>query len=178
MINQQIITDWKDKKKTTIQRIYQIINDKRKKSDNLLTKEEAAYICAAEDGIDLYKYLPIEQVSSIRELARTFGSPVRVLENKNNFLIQKNKNSKDKIFNFDKECYDIKDSLLPNKFVNEAQEMMKLYAKTYLFENSIRNIIRKLMKDRHGQKWWMFVDKNLQIKIDNRKKQENQTPWI
>lgn len=145
----------------------------------MLTKEEAAYICAAEDGVDLHKYLSSEKVVSIRNLAQTFGNQSAIIETRRNFQAQiKNTPSKEKIFNFDKECLDIKDSLLPNKFVDEAKVMMRLYAKTYLFENSVRNIVRMVMKNKYGNAWWLNVEKNLQIKIENRKKQENQTPWI
>lgn len=182
MINNQVMKAWKQLRPSTVQAKYQQINKKRKDSNNLLSKDEAAYICASADGVDLHKYLTKEEVEKIRNLNGQYSNKNIIKENsfvrKNNLKNMSNTDNKEKIFNFDKECLDIKDSLLPQKFAEEAKKMMILYAKTYIFENSVRNVIRIIMKKKNGDNWWSNIDANIQRKIDNRKKQEKVTPWI
>jgi hypothetical protein len=141
----------------------------------MLTQEEAAYICAAEEGIDLHKYLPNEKVKSIRDLRGLVFQNTNISPQ----LSQKTKIvTKDKIFNFDKKELNIKDSLLPEKFLKEAKDMMVLYAKTYIFENSVRNIIRIVMRNKLEDSWWTKIDINIQNKVKYRKSKEVETPWI
>jgi hypothetical protein len=182
MINKQIMNAWNQKNNSTIQRKYQIIKDKRKKSNNMLSQEDAACICASEAGVDLHKYLPKEEVSRISDLNISYNShhqtPQSIINSRNSAKDKKNHNSLEKVFNFDKQCLEVKDSLLPKKFAEEAKEMMLLYAKTYIFENSVRNVIRIVMIKKYGSNWWNQVDINIQNKILGRKKQEKTTPWI
>jgi len=172
---------WNQVNKTTVQRKYQRIKEKRKESKNMLSDDEAAYICASEDGVDLHKHLDKEIVEKIRQLNITY-SPVKLtndnLSKRSHSTTNNKKTNQEKTINFDKECSEIKDSLLPNRFIEEAKIMVAFYAKTYVFENSVRNVIRIVMKNKYGNKWWQNIDKNLQGKIENRKIQEKNYPWI
>ena len=53
-------------------------------------------------------------------------------------------------------------SPFPVELRGEAMRMTRLYALVYCFENSVRELIRERMTERHGQDWW---DKKVSTKV-------------
>ena len=93
MINKQVMKDWQQQNKSTIQRKYQKIKEKRKFSKNMLSQEEAAYICASDDGVDLHKHLNKDTVEKIRQLSINYNPTTMI---NNNSGDRNHSNSKDK----------------------------------------------------------------------------------
>jgi DNA-binding transcriptional ArsR family regulator len=68
---------------------------------------------------------------------------------------------------------------LDSKADEEAEKMAEPYVLLYLFENSLRAFINKVMGDKHGQDWWTKVGINATIinKVEGRKKLEGINKW-
>jgi len=66
MINKLLFARWLKERRTSKQAIYQRIENLRKSRNFTLSIEEAAYLLAARDGIDISKYLSREEYNQFR----------------------------------------------------------------------------------------------------------------
>src|SRR3990167_8054564 len=110
-------------------RIYKLIHQKRGEHKNLISKEAAANLIAADCGIDVYKILSAEELAELRDLrpSAIVEKPVRVL---------KGTSPKETIINFNKEL-SIKNPFLPSSIISDAVRMSRVYPMVYIFENSV-----------------------------------------
>lgn len=70
------------------------------------------------------------------------------------------------------------DLLLPNSVATDAARMADLYPKLYLLENSIRNVIERVMAAKYGKAWWTTsVAKRIRDRVQDRKDKEAKAPW-
>ena len=62
----------------------------------------------------------------------------------------------------------------------EAMRMTRVYALTYCFENSVRELIRDRLEENHGVGWWdsTAVPKKVRSLADDRKKRANENVWL
>ena len=134
----------------TPQALSQRIQKMRDKSP--MSTEEGTYLVAHKHGIRIDKYLDEEQVKAIRELDRNFNPQVASPS------IQKKKTStkgstRTKTIKFPKE-FNASDPLLDNTKLKEATEMAAIYPILYVLENSIRELINRVMTASYGKDWW------------------------
>lgn len=70
------------------------------------------------------------------------------------------------------------DLMLPKIVSEDADRMADLYPKMYLLENSIRNVIDRVMNANHGKDWWTTcVAKQVRDRVQGRKDKEAKAPW-
>ena len=70
------------------------------------------------------------------------------------------------------------DPLLPRALVDEAAEMSKIFPVIYLFENSVRNLVKIVLENKYGDGWWdSKVSTKTKDKVDDRLKQEDANRW-
>jgi hypothetical protein len=74
------------------------------------------------------------------------------------------------------------DPFLPSKLIEEATRMAeKCYPLLYVYENTIRNVVKKIMEDKYGPDWWETRVKQLHgkmyAKIEGRIKDEGDERW-
>lgn len=50
--------------------------------------------------------------------------------------------------------FDLSDPILPLSVLSDAKAMANVYAKLYVFENSVREVINRVMSKRYGDSWW------------------------
>ena len=157
------------KLEVSLTRVYQLIKERRKDCNNLVTENEAAFLIASENEVDITKYADEQLLTKLRGL-------------KGQITINKNSGSKKQIINkITKINLDdnltIDDPLLPNNIINEAKEMAKIYPYLYVFENSVRNIIKTKL-EKYEKDWWnnKVSDKIKKI-ISGRKNKEAENPW-
>jgi len=50
--------------------------------------------------------------------------------------------------------FDYADPLLPHGRVQEAREMAGVYPMLYVLENSVREFVKRVMTEKHGEDWW------------------------
>jgi len=70
------------------------------------------------------------------------------------------------------------DLLLPKVFEDDAERMSNLYPKMYLLENSIRNVIGRVLAAKYGKGWWaLCAPTDVQHRVQDRKAKEAKVPW-
>jgi hypothetical protein len=123
---------------------------KKKKLTPMSTKL-ATYLIAHEEGIKIDKFLTAAEVQQVRELmnlTRTTAAATSVSSARS-----KREAPRTKEIRFPS-GFKVKDALLPASKLKEAQEMAKVYPLLYVLENSMREVIKRAMKAKHGETWW------------------------
>ena len=171
MINKSLKKALIAKLKITSQALSQRIQKLRKKSP--MSSEEAAYVIAHEEGIDLYKYLEEKEIIGIRQL---------VLQNSKSISTSTNtKSSKNTIKNITINIsgeFKGTDPLLNEKKLNEARAMAAIYPLLYVLENSIRQFICLVMEREAGPDWWENeVPTELKTDVKDKKQNEKVNSW-
>jgi len=171
MINKQIFSLLLEKCKVTPQRIYRMIDEKKKHHNYTISKETAAYLLAAESGIDISKYLEEDELTKVREVKE----PIILTQTKSRAPAKGV--SKQIVVEIAKELK-IVDPLLPKKLVDEATEMAAVYPIVYIFENSVRNLISNVMEAKYGGKWWdSKVGSKVKERVKSRMDKEDKNRW-
>lgn len=173
MIKKEIIRLLCEKRDVTPQRIYQMINEKKKQHKYTISRETAAYLLAAEEGIDISQILSEEELSKVRDVTGTLVIPnmkkqTRKIRTKQPLIVEIAKEFK------------VVDPNLPKKLITEAAEMAKVYPIIYLYENSVRNLIQSVMGTKYGKDWWSTrVSRKVKENAMNRREKEknNQMAW-
>jgi hypothetical protein len=171
LIDKDVMRLLSEKTKVTRQRLYQMIDDKRAQYAFSISRETAAYLVAAENGIDISKYLKDDELSKVRELKAVIVSSVKPRH------AAKDPNSKQIVVEIDRSVK-IVDPLLPKKFIDDATKMAGVYPVVYIFENSVRNLILTIMNSKHGEKWWdTKVGAKIKDKVKGRIEDEDRNRW-
>jgi Swt1-like HEPN len=126
----------------------------RKISQLPMSTTEATYVIAHDEGIKLHRYLDAAEVERVRQLqaqlrhASSGGTgPV------NGAAKRRAKPSGPREIHFGNKLKVTSLLLSPSK-LTEAKEMAALYPILYVLENSIREVVRRVMRTRHGDDWW------------------------
>lgn len=141
-----------------------------------VSTEKGIYLLAAKNGINLTKYLHTDEVREIRELH--LKSNQQMQSPPPSSPAKKEVSSKPRIINIGQQ-FTLTDPILPNKILKEAEEMSKdVYPLLYVLENSIRELILRVMRIKHGNNWWdTKVPKDIRDEVQKRKEKENENPW-
>ena len=160
----------------TPQALSQRIQRMRDKSP--MSTEEGTYLIAHMQGIRIDKYLDEGQVKAIRELDRNFNTQVAPPSR-----LKKNTSKKDstRIIKFP-EKFNTSDPLLDNTKLKEATEMAAIYPILYVLENSIRELIKRVMEANYGEHWWHEKtktgrSKSIGEKVKQRMANEQKNKW-
>jgi hypothetical protein len=144
-------------------------------------RDVALLILAHEKLIDVRKprySVPPEKLDKFEvelKAQRSVIAPVSLpLQNKGNMG---RRSSRQKVIEFGKGL-NVTDPLLPPKIINEAIQMAGVYRILYVFENSVRNLVMKVMSSEHGDKWWeLKVGYTIKKKVSDRIKKEYKNRW-
>jgi len=135
--------------------LYARIGDVREAYGGTIDTTDAAYVLASDSGIDLSRHLDAETRDRIREIrsqqpagARQPASASPGTESKN--ARKTARTVQIKLPDFDK----IDDPFIAPSVAQDAKRMSELYPIVYLFENSIRGFIRRVMNITYGETWW------------------------
>ena len=123
----------------------------KKKRDIPMSTEEATYLIAHEEGLGIDRYLDRDQVDRIRALHT--ANPNRIPGDTAGSKRKKPAATAAREIRFPGEFKTSNPLLAPAK-LNEAVAMAKLYPMLYVLENSIRELIKRVMHDAHGEGWW------------------------
>ena len=117
-----------------------------------LTTEDDTYIIAHKNAIKLDKYLDNETINHIRNLYQQL-IPVKQVPAKQTRENSTGTPVKPRVIRIGKE-FEFNDPILPQKKINEANEMSYVYPRIYVLENSIRELIDRVMTAQYGNNWW------------------------
>lgn len=163
----------------TPQRLSQMT--KKRKQDLPMSTEQAVYTLAHENGIDVSKHLSKDETTEARGLV----SQLRLSANTTNAASGSTAGSKTKsttprpvvitIAGVDVEK-------LPGMSATHAKEakMMaeKVYPAIYVFENSVRDLVERVLKAQFGSDWWAkAVPGKVQTTAKSHKDAEEKDPW-
>jgi hypothetical protein len=61
----------------------------------------------------------------------------------------------------------------------QSLRMMRIYALLYCFENSVRQLIRERLEEKHGTTWWEAnVPKTVRERANNRRESSLENTWL
>jgi Swt1-like HEPN len=140
-----------------------------------MSTEDGTYVLAHQNGIDLTKYLDLETVDRVRGLLPSpVASPAPAPTAKTKRAAKPRESSAIRIA----PSLELVDAGLPKSVTDEAIRMATIYPKVYLFENSIRNVIVRVLRAKHGAGWWAkSAPAGVQTKVKDRKAREAKKPW-
>lgn len=139
-----------------------------------MSTEDGTYTLAHQEGLDITKYLDQATVDRVRGLlpkpatAATTGPPpskrLRAESSSRAVRIAPS--------------LELVDAMLPLAVAEDAQRMATIYPKLYTLENSLRNVIIRVLRAKHGKNWWIdCAPVGVQKKVTERKGKEKQKPW-
>ena len=131
-------------------RAYELVEEKKKQHNYAISRDTAAYLVAAETGIDISRYLEESELAKVREAGGT-AQPSLVL------TVPKRPTARAKELDLGVTISaDVKivDPYLPRSMLEEARRMAAVYPVVYVFENSVRSLIMSVMSRRYGDKWF------------------------
>ena len=141
-----------DKLKVSPQALSQRVQ--KKKDVSPMSTEDATYLIAHENGIRIDRYLAAETVDRVRQLhvhASTKNPDSQLKQRSTQARVRKDNRSIQVRF---PTGLSTSDALLPKSKLNEAIAMAKIYPLLYVLENSIRELIKRVMVAEHGEDWW------------------------
>ncbi|MEE9167746.1 MAG: Swt1 family HEPN domain-containing protein [Candidatus Neomarinimicrobiota bacterium] len=140
-----------------------------------MSTEEATYVIAHQEGLDLTKFLEPLMVRRVRSLIpRNSSLAVRARS------VQKSKRSSIRTpvrIRLEGALPEV-DAFMSSSVARDAKEMAKIYPIYYVLENSLRIVVRRIMDRKHGKEWWENrVSKRLRRKVSDRIEKEERKPW-
>lgn len=121
-----------------------------------ITTEEAVYLIAFDEGIKIDKYLSSDEISAVRHLhTQAVGSQSNstVATPKRKTRARTRSSGDHREIRFPNE-FKATDPLLSVTKLNEAKAMAAVYPLLYVLENSIRELVKRVMRANHGDDWW------------------------
>ena len=169
--NRELRSDLLKKLGVTPQRLSQLVAQV-KRLYGPMTTEEGTYVLAHQRGMDITRYLDPPMVDRIRGMvpagvpaaaaslatgrmpaART--RPVRIAPK-----------------------LEVVNAMLPASVGADAARMADVYPKMYVLENSLRTVISRVLRSRHGKDWWAScAPTDVKNKVRDRKADEARRPW-
>jgi hypothetical protein len=127
-----------------------------------MSMNEAYGVLAYQEKIDLSKYLDASEIEKIRGIVHLMTQK-EILE-----LPATQKRSKTPQPRIIKmaigEDLQLSDPLLPEQVIRDAKAMTALYAILYVFENSLREVIKRRLSKKYEDNWWdTFYSSNSKI---------------
>jgi Swt1-like HEPN len=158
------------------QRLGQLV--KKRKEELPMSTELATYTIAHESGIDISKYLSEAETATVRSLIAQLKSAAPMAASSNG-------SSKRRRAGGPKPALvtvaGVDVHRLPGMtaaHAKEAREMAKVYSTLYVFENSLRDVIERVLRAQEGADWWeKTVPQKIQEKAAGRKQDEAKDPW-
>ena len=151
---------------------------KKLKRQYAITTEDATYIIAQREGIILDKYLDRDTVNHVRGIIQQI---THITQDTTTIakLARKGKREAEKkqlVVVFPKE-FTVTDPILEKRKLLEARDMAAIYPLLYVLENSIREVIDRLMTNRYGNNWWDSKAGKLKDKVNERMSDEKKNSW-
>ena len=173
MIKKDLINEIKNKTGYSIPSIYRLIDKKMTQMNYLVTKKQAAALLAGENGVNLTKVLTDDELKEIRNIKGISITPI--------IKQQTNQGRKEKSVSLKLHLptgIKIKDPLLPQSIVDDSSKMANVYLMIYLFENSVRNLIKSVLDTKYGNNWWdSKISTQVSKYVKDRMRKEKENRW-
>ncbi len=135
-------------------RLHDLANGVRNRFGQM-SRDDAYAVLAAEQGIRLDKYVVEPDLGRVRAImtnranARAPSAP-----SANGRRARAKIETRLKEIVIDGARFEINDPIVPASVVADAKRMAGVYPLTYVFENSVREIVRRVMEKKYGGDWF------------------------
>lgn len=149
-----------------------------KRDDGPMTTEDATYVLAHSEGIDLTKYLDGSSVDRIRGIvprSSTVRMALKRTDGTSRAAAVRTRPAQLIRIGLGTPAIEL---MLSPSVADEAARMAELYPRMYLLENSIRAVISRVMIASHGADWWTgYAPSEVRKVVASRKAKEEAIPW-
>ena len=148
------------------------------KKNHSMTTEDAICVIAQREGIILDKYLDKDTVDRVRGIIQDISSVTEPQPRTIPTRKEKVKTSEgERVIVIAKE-FRGSDPILPQGKLSEAKEMAAIYPLLYILENSIREVIDRVMTAKYGDSWWdTKAPRGLKDTVSKRMADEKKNAW-
>ena len=137
-----------------------------------MTTEEGTYVLGHQRGLDLTRYLDQPMVDRIRGMLPSGG--VAPVANPTKSGARQATTRPIRIA----PKLEVVDAMLPASVGVDASRMADVYPKVYVFENSMRHVILRILRGLHGKNWWdVCAPNDVKKRVQDRKNEEARKPW-
>jgi len=126
-------------------------NVQRRKRHTPMSTEDATYLLAHEKGIKIDRYLSEDQIARVRTLHQASAGTSTQVPTMRAAVSERKKTISEIRFPGE---FRTGNPLLSTGKLNEAREMAVIFPLLHVLENSIRELIRRVMLAHHGSEWW------------------------
>jgi hypothetical protein len=138
-----------------------------------MSTQDGTYVLAHQQGLDLTRYLDQATVDRVRHLIPASGTPLSATQPRQ----ARPKAVSTRPIRI-APSLELVNAMLPTNVAADASRMATVYPKLYIFENSIRNVIVRVLRAKHGSNWWASrAPTGVQKTVADRKAHEAKTPW-
>jgi len=140
-----------------------------------MSSDEAAYCIAHQEGLRLDKFLDRDTIAHVRGLVaalRPSAQPIAHTRSRKSSAAQATEIRVGGGFS-------ITDPVLPSRIIADAKEMSeRVYPILYVFENSVREVIKRVLSAEFGKDWWdRCASASVKRTVADRIRQEDDIPW-
>lgn len=138
-----------------------------------MSTEDGTYLLAHQEGLDLTKYLNRETVDRVRTLTpATAHAPARTTTKR-----APARSPRGRAIRIGPRVEEV-DALLPEALVEDARRMADVYPYLFVLENSLRQVITRVLKASAGKDWWArCAPKEVKRRVEERRGREDRQPW-
>jgi hypothetical protein len=159
-----------DRLRVTPQRLSQLVAQ-IKRNYGPMTTAEATYVLAHQRGLDITRYLDSAQVDRVRSMLPRGVAPVQTEAG------AKVRPQPARPLRIAPKL-EVVDALLSETVAGDLAAMADLYPRMYIFENSVRSVIVRVLASVHGRDWWdACAPTDVKNKVRDRKRDEARKPW-
>ena len=149
-----------------------------------MTVEDSIHLIGFQEGVKIGQYLSPEQVHNIRHLQTQFvqaNGGAAQLAAQPAKQHRRSKSQPAREIRFPNE-FKLTNPLLPTEKLQEAKAMAAIYPLLYVVENSMREVIKRVMAKKFGVDWWdteltTAKLKTIHVHIAERMQAEKRTSW-
>ncbi len=153
--------------------------DAARKRYGPMSMADACAVLASEAGIPIHKYLAGDALSRVRGIiagapARTAAAPAG-----NGRRARAKTATRLKEIVIDGASLVMDDPILPAQVAADAKRMAGVYPLTYVFENSVRELVVRVMEKKYGAGWWAqpMVPRKVLDHAEANRSAEKAVPW-
>ncbi len=144
-----------------------------------MSRADAYAVLAAENRIRLDKYLIEPDLGRVRAIMSNAAARAPAAPRSNGRRARVKIETLLKEIVIDGARFEIDDPILPASVVADAKRMAGVYPLTYVFENSVREVVRRVMEKKYGPDWFKQprVTSTVLGHVAINKKNEAAVPW-
>jgi len=162
----------------TPQRLSQLVSVRKKQLP--MTTEQAVYTIAHENGIDIARSITSEELAVTQQILRDLANLTSGMASRGAPCKEDAKRTSPR-----RATISVKGDALATMLgvasvrVDEAKSMAeRVYPRLYLFENSLRDVIERVLKFSYGDDWWSKrVPKRVRDVAEKHRADEASDPW-